>query len=121
MDTFPARLRRVRYVLALSLLRSYAVLIFLRKNLPPSKQTPPIVNKATVLASGTPVAAENENCDDAEGSCVVKFHVPAVGVKPFPETVPVPATVTAPLPGPPVWVTIKEIVKSNLKYRRTKN
>jgi hypothetical protein len=67
-----------------------------------------------VPLSGTAVAAENENFESAEGSCVVKFHVPPVEVKPCPETVPVPATVTAPVPGPPVWLTTAEIVKSNV-------
>jgi hypothetical protein len=49
---------------------SYAVFFFLRKNLRPATQTPPIVIKATLLHSGTAaVAAENEDCKSAWGLC----------------------------------------------------
>jgi hypothetical protein len=75
----------------------------------------PIALRKAELGSGTAaVAAENENSDWAEGSCVVKFHVPLVGVKPFPETVPVPATCNEPLPVVPVWLIMTELSKSNV-------
>ena|ERR1700730_8809412 len=41
---------------------------FLRKTLPPARQRPPIANRIAVPHSGTAVAAENENCEEAEGS-----------------------------------------------------
>jgi hypothetical protein len=63
---------------------------FLRKNLPPARQRPPIANRTAALLSGTAVAAENENREDAEGSWVVKLNVPGVVVKPLWETFPVP-------------------------------
>jgi hypothetical protein len=75
----------------------------------------PIALRKAELGSGTTaLAAENENCELAEGSCVVKFHVPLEVVKPFPETVPVPATCNAPLPGVPVWVIMADVIKSNV-------
>jgi hypothetical protein len=41
---------------------------FLRKNLPLATQRPPIANRTVEPLSGTAVAAENENCEEAEGS-----------------------------------------------------
>ena len=67
-----------------------------------------------VLPSGTAeVDAENENSrgDPAAGSCVVKVHVAGVAVKPFPETLPVPATAKNPCP----CESIAEFVKLKVK------
>src|ERR1700736_5651499 len=86
-------------------------LTLLRKNLLPARQTPPIANKTAVPLSGTAVAAENENCEEAEGSCVVKLNVPGVVVKPLWETFPVPWTVNEPFP---VCCTMCEVSKSNV-------
>src|ERR1700752_1525927 len=74
----------------------------------------PTASNVRVPGSGTAVDAENENCEDADGSWVVKDHVPAVGSKPCPETVPVPTTVTNPEPGLPPWLVMCELSKSNV-------
>jgi len=77
---------------------------FLRRNCRPANPTSPMAKRATVLASGTAVAAENENSggDPAGGSCVEKRNVPGVGSKPCPEALPVPVTKTKPdVPGVP--------------------
>ncbi len=63
---------------------------FRRKNLLPATQRPPIANRTAALLSGTAVAAENENREGAEGSCIVKFNVPGVVAKPLPEASPAP-------------------------------
>jgi hypothetical protein len=65
-------------------------LTLFRKNLLLARHIAPIANRTAVPLSGTAVAAENENRDEAEGSCVVKLNVPGVVVKPLCETFPVP-------------------------------
>jgi len=67
--------------------------------------------------SGTeePVAAEKENlCPKSPppGSCVEKLQVPNVGSNPFPETVPVPVTVT--VAGLPPWEKIEDEMRSKV-------
>ena len=71
----------------------------------------PMAKSATVLASGTDVEAENENCPEAEPSCVVKFQVPGVSVKPLALATPVPSANKNPEP----WKVICEAVKSKVK------
>src|SRR5713226_1594879 len=85
----------------------------------PNRPSTPVARRPTVLPSGTAVDAENENCEDAEGSCVVKRHVPAVGSKPCPEAVPVPVTLTKPEPGAPPWLVMAEVSKSNVNPSTT--
>jgi hypothetical protein len=72
-----------------------------------------MVRRAIMLLSGTTtsLAAENENRDDAEGSCEVMFHMALVGAKPFPEMVPFAETATDPDP----WYVIEETIKLNVK------